>query len=72
MYIGWGLKYSSRPFNPTLPPPVQEEFPLGADITEDTDPTVEQEAAVKAAKEEVQATMNEEEELDDDDDDDDD
>lgn len=62
LYIGWGLKYSSTPFNPALPPPVQEEFPTGADITETTDPTVEQEAAVKAAQEEAEATQAEEEE----------
>lgn len=42
-------------------------FPLsspqkGADITEATDPTVEQEAAVKAAQEEAEATQAEEEE----------
>ena len=29
VYIGWGLRYSSAPFNPALPPPVQEEFPTG-------------------------------------------
>lgn len=62
VYIGWGLKYSSRPFNPVLPPPVQEEFPSGADISETTDPSVEQEKALKAAQEEAQANMEEEEE----------
>lgn len=35
---------------------------IGADITEATDPTVEQEAAVKAAQEEAEATQAEEEE----------
>lgn len=29
IYIGWGLKYSSTPFNPLLPPAVQDEFPTG-------------------------------------------
>ena len=62
VYIGWGLKYSSRPFNPVLPPSVQEEFPSGADISETTDPSVEQEKALKAAQEEAQANMEEEEE----------
>ena len=62
IYIGWGLKYSSAPFNPALPPSIQEEFPAGADIAETTDPTVEQEAALKAAQEETQANMEEEEE----------
>ena len=62
VYIGWGMKYSSRPFNPSLPEAIQEEFPAGADITETSDPTAEQEAALKAAKEEAQANMEEEEE----------
>ena len=62
IYIGWGLKYSSGPFNPALPPTVQEEFPAGADIAETTDPTVEQETALKAAQDEAQANMEEEEE----------
>ena len=69
VYIGWGLKYSSRPFNPALPPPVQEEFPAGADITEALDPTAEQEKALKAAQEEAQANMEEEEEPEDSDED---
>ena len=64
IYIGWGLKYSPRPFNPALPPTVEEEFPMGADIAETTDPTVEQEKALKAAQEEEQAQMDEEEEPD--------
>ena len=29
VYIGWGLKYSAVPFNPELPPPVQQEVPAG-------------------------------------------
>ena len=62
IYIGWGLKYSLAPFNPALPPSIQEEFPAGADIAETTDPTVKQEAALKAAQEEAQANMEEEEE----------
>ncbi len=69
MYIGWGLKYSSRPFNPLLPPTVQEEFPAGADIMEGADPTAEQEAALRAAKDEAQANMDEEEEPDESDED---
>ena len=59
------MKYSARPFNPTLPPTVQDEFPTGADIAETTDPTVEQERALKAAQEEAEAELDEEEEPDD-------
>lgn len=58
------MKYSARPFNPSLPPPVQEEFPAGADITETTDPTAEQEKALRAAQDEAQAQLDEEEEPD--------
>ncbi|CAI8048346.1 Radial spoke head protein 6 homolog A [Geodia barretti] len=57
VYIGWGLKYSAVPFNPELPPPVQEEFPAGPDITETTDPMVEQEEALRKAQEEAQEAM---------------
>ncbi len=71
IYIGWGTKYSARPFNPKLPPQIQEEFPAGADITEIADPTAEQEKALKAAQEEAQANMDQEEEPDDEDSDDD-
>ncbi len=45
-----------------LPPP-------GADVAETTDPTVEQEAALKAAQEEAEANMEEEEEPEDSDED---
>ena len=64
MYIGWGVKYSSRSFNPGLPPTVQEEFPAGADIAETADPTAEQEKALKAAQEEARANLDDEEEPD--------
>ena len=40
---------------------MQEEFPSGADINETTDPTVEQEQALKKAQEEAAANMEEEE-----------
>ena len=59
IYIGWGLKYSARPFNPTLPPPAQDEFPMGTDVTEIADPSAEQEQAQKLAQ---QIDMEEEEE----------
>lgn len=58
------MKYSARPFNPELPPAVQDEFPAGADIAETTDPTAEQEKALRAAQEEAQAQLDEEEEPD--------
>ena len=64
------MKYSARPFNPSLPPTVQEEFPGGADITETLDPTAEQEKALRAAQEEAQAQLDEEEEPDEESDDD--
>lgn len=64
IYIGWGLKYSTRSFNPSLPPTVQEEFPAGADIAETVDPTAEHEKALRAAQEEAQAHLDEEEEPD--------
>lgn len=68
-YIGWGLKYQANPFNPPLPPALQEEFPTGADINETTDPSVEQEQALRKAQEEAEVNHEEEEEADDDDDD---
>ncbi len=64
LYVGWGMKYSSRPFNPSLPPVVQEEFPAGADIAETTDPTAEQEKALKTAQDEARTNLDEEEEPD--------
>lgn len=67
IYIGWGLKYSARSFNPSLPPAVQDEFPIGADIVETTDPTAEQERALQAAQEEAQVEEEEAEEESDDD-----
>lgn len=69
VYIGFGLKYNSTPFNPILPPTVQQEFPDGADITETTDPTVEQENALKKSQEEKENAQEEEEEPEDSDDD---
>lgn len=42
---------------------------IGPDIVEATDPTVEQEAALKAAQEEAEANMEEEEEPEDSDED---
>lgn len=72
IYIGWGHKYSPDNFNPDLPPPVQNEYPTGPDVTETTDPTVEEEMALKAAQEEALAAEEEEEEEEDEDEDEDD
>lgn len=50
-------------------PPPHTLLQTGPDITEATDPTVEQEAALKAAQEEAEANMEEEEEPEDSDED---
>ncbi|KFU93765.1 Radial spoke head protein 4 A, partial [Chaetura pelagica] len=62
IYFGWGHKYSPENHNPTLPPPVQAEYPSGPDTTEASDPTLEEERAFNAAKEEALAAAEEEEE----------
>uniref|UniRef100_A0A8D2KZX5 Radial spoke head component 4A n=1 Tax=Varanus komodoensis TaxID=61221 RepID=A0A8D2KZX5_VARKO len=72
IYIGWGHKYSPENFNPTLPPPVQNEYASGPEITEASDPTVEEELALKAAQEEALAAEEMEEEEEDEDEDEDD
>lgn len=72
MYIGWGVKYSGDGYSPPLPPPPQEEYPSGLDITEALDPTVEEEVEFRAALEEQEdsqeAMANSDEEEDEDDD----
>lgn len=50
VYIGWGLKFSSDPFSPELPPPAQSEYPNGGDITETADPTREEEEEFEASQ----------------------
>uniref|UniRef100_A0A8D2DUU2 Radial spoke head 6 homolog A n=1 Tax=Sciurus vulgaris TaxID=55149 RepID=A0A8D2DUU2_SCIVU len=62
LYIGWGHKYSPDNFNPALPAPIQQEYPSGPEITEMSDPTVEEEQALKAAQEQALAAAEEEEE----------
>ncbi|XP_055991569.1 radial spoke head protein 6 homolog A [Sorex fumeus] len=62
IYIGWGHKYSPENFNPLLPPPIQQEYPTGADTLEMSDPTVEEEQALRAAQEQALAAAEEEEE----------
>ncbi|KAG8448479.1 hypothetical protein GDO86_015534 [Hymenochirus boettgeri] len=72
IYIGWGLKYSPVGYSPPIPPPLSNESPSGPEISESVDPTVEEEQALKAAKEdaEAEAEQMEEEEEDEDEDDD--
>ncbi|KFO71717.1 Radial spoke head protein 4 A, partial [Cuculus canorus] len=62
IYFGWGHKYSLENHSPELPPPVQAEYPSGPEITETSDPTLEEELAFKAAQEEALAASEEEEE----------
>eukprot|EP00069_Balaena_mysticetus_P009903 bmy_06572T0 len=62
IYIGWGHKYSPENFNPSLPAPVQQEYPSSPEIMEMSDPTVEEEQALKAAQEQALAATEEEEE----------
>ncbi|XP_074948537.1 radial spoke head protein 6 homolog A-like isoform X2 [Phalacrocorax aristotelis] len=66
IYIGWGHKYSPENHAPALPPPVQAEYPSGPEITETRDPTLEEELAFRAAKEEALAATEEEEDEEDD------
>ncbi|KAM5236401.1 radial spoke head protein 6 homolog A [Ctenodactylus gundi] len=62
LYIGWGHKYSPDNFNPALPAPVQQEYTSGPEIMEVSDPTVEEEQALRAAQEQALAAAEEEEE----------
>ncbi|NXX41788.1 RSH4A protein, partial [Tricholaema leucomelas] len=62
IYFGWGHKYSPENHTPALPLPVQAEYPSGPEITETRDPTLEEELAFKASKEEALDEAEEEEE----------
>ncbi|KAI3368428.1 hypothetical protein L3Q82_025387 [Scortum barcoo] len=64
IYIGWGLKYAGEGYSPLVPPPPQEEYPSGPEITEDLDPSLEEEQALKEALEEQQAAQEEMEDTD--------
>lgn len=70
IYLGWGHKYSPDNYIPPLPPPVQAEYPSGPEITEMSDPTVEEEQALRAAQEEALAAAEEMEEMEEEEDDD--
>nr|XP_006126946.1 radial spoke head protein 4 homolog A isoform X2 [Pelodiscus sinensis] len=70
IYLGWGHKYSVDNYSPSLPPSVQAEYPSGPEITEMSDPTVEEEQALKAAQEEALAAAEEIDELEEEEDED--
>ena len=72
MYIGWGHKYAPENYSPDPAPDLQTEFPSGPDITETDDPTPEDEAALRAAKEAEEEEEEEEEDEGDEDEGDDD
>ena len=55
LYVGYGHKYGSQNYSPEPPPPMQKEYASGPEITEAEDPSVEEEAALKAAQEEAMA-----------------
>lgn len=71
IYLGYGHKYSSTNYSPPPPAQVQKEYPSGPEVTEAEDPTVEEEAALKAAQEEAMAQAEEMEEAEDEEEDDD-
>ncbi|NXL63887.1 RSH4A protein, partial [Chordeiles acutipennis] len=58
-YFGWGHKYNPENHAPALPQPVQAEYPSGPEITEARDPTLEEEQAFQAAREEALAAAEE-------------
>ena len=55
-------------YSPPLPPPAENEYPLGPEVSETADPTRDEEAAVEAAQaqalEEAEAAEEEEPEED--------
>lgn len=79
VYLGNGLKHFAQNFSPTPLPPIEQEYPLGPEIMETTDPTGAQEEEWRIAHEpkpkikvEGEAEEEEEEEEEDEDEDDDD
>ncbi|KAK2580599.1 hypothetical protein KPH14_007718 [Odynerus spinipes] len=80
VYIGWGHKYTAYNYSPPSMPPVQDQYKIGPEIMEITDPTFEEEEAYRIAHlpppplsigegEEEELEEEEEEEEDDDEDD---
>ncbi|XP_040926110.1 radial spoke head protein 6 homolog A isoform X2 [Betta splendens] len=64
IYVGWGMKYAGEGYSPHVPPPPQEEYPSGPEITETLDPSLEEEQMLKEALEEQQAAQEEMEDAD--------
>ena len=48
IYVGWGHKYSPESYGPPPMPAVQTEYSTGPEIAEASDPTPEEEAALRA------------------------
>ncbi|KAM6938697.1 radial spoke head protein 4 homolog A [Lycodopsis pacificus] len=73
IYVGWGLKYAGEGYSPPVPPPPQNEYPSGPDITEALDSSMEEELGQQAtpekerdAEEELEDINGEDDEEDDD------
>ena len=62
VYIGFGHKYSQDNYSPPAAPLIMDEFPSGPEITEAEDPTPEEEAALRAARQEAAEAAEEMEE----------
>ncbi|KAL8621482.1 hypothetical protein ACOMHN_058243 [Nucella lapillus] len=71
VYVGYGHKYSQDNYTAPAPPPIQEEFPSGPEITEADDPTPEEEAALRAAEMEAAEAAEDMEEAEEDEEEDD-
>ncbi|KAF7227638.1 radial spoke head protein 6 homolog A isoform X1 [Nothobranchius furzeri] len=71
IYIGRGLKCVGEEYSPPLPPPPQEEYPIGSEVTEELDPQVEEEQALslEGQQEASEGTVESEEDDEDEDDD---
>ena len=70
IYIGWGQKYVAHGYTPPSLPPVMEEYPMGPEVTEIEDPTVEEEQEAKARQEVDAEPGDDGDEVDDEDEDD--
>lgn len=66
VYIGWGLKYQTESYSPSQPQPFCQEFNAVPEMAEVSDPTVEEETALKQANAADEGEDEEEEEEDDD------
>lgn len=51
LYIGWGTKFVTRNYSPMPIPPIEEEYPIGPEVMEIADPTIEEEEAWRLAHE---------------------